>query len=175
MSRLYSFLKDELALAEIRKHKWIESEKEGQEIGFATAALDWIKRFGQAWINFRLSLQQNTDPLLEKRQYRRFDYRFPIQLKIAHSQIACHTDNVNLIGLSCTIPAYIPDNTPTEVTIRIPSGNTQTPQMRFHFVSRITRVHAIPENRRDIPCRIFVPFTEEVRDFIRNNAAAFQN
>jgi len=48
----YSFLKDELALSEIRKHKWIESEKKGHEIGFATAALDWIKQHGSAWLRY---------------------------------------------------------------------------------------------------------------------------
>ena len=36
----YSFLKDELALQEIRKHQWLEGEKKGHAVGFATAALD---------------------------------------------------------------------------------------------------------------------------------------
>jgi hypothetical protein len=49
----HPFLKDELALHEIRKHKWIESEKAGHEIGFATAAHDWITKYGQAWLVFR--------------------------------------------------------------------------------------------------------------------------
>jgi hypothetical protein len=49
----YPFLKDELAINEIRKHKWIESEKAGQEIGFATAAVDWINKYGEAWLQFR--------------------------------------------------------------------------------------------------------------------------
>jgi len=53
MTIKYSFLKDELAVNEIRKHKWIESEKAGQEIGFATAAFDWISRYGEAWLQFR--------------------------------------------------------------------------------------------------------------------------
>lgn len=34
---------------EIRKHKWIESEKIGRDIGFATAAIDWIKNHGEEW------------------------------------------------------------------------------------------------------------------------------
>ncbi len=49
----YSYLKDEFALDEIRKHKWIESEKAGCEIGFATAAVDWIKKHGEQWLQFR--------------------------------------------------------------------------------------------------------------------------
>ena len=54
MEENYSFLRDELALLEIRKHKWIESEKLGREIGFATAARDWINKYGEAWKQFRL-------------------------------------------------------------------------------------------------------------------------
>ena len=49
----YPFLKDELAINEIRKHKWIESEKAGCEIGFATAAHDWISKYGETWLQFR--------------------------------------------------------------------------------------------------------------------------
>ena len=60
----YSFLKDELALAEIRKHKWLESEKKGCEIGFATAALDWIKKHGLQWLEYhsQLSNKINSRP-----------------------------------------------------------------------------------------------------------------
>jgi len=49
----YSFLKDELALEEIRRHKWIESEKRNEEVGFATAALDWIEKYGEQWLRLR--------------------------------------------------------------------------------------------------------------------------
>lgn len=51
----YSFLKDEFALFEIRKHKWLISERAGREIGFATAALDWVKNYGDAWRFYRFS------------------------------------------------------------------------------------------------------------------------
>lgn len=63
----YSFLKDELALLEIRKHKWIESEKLGYEIGFATAAYDWINKYGDAWKKFRLETENNKNILTERR------------------------------------------------------------------------------------------------------------
>ncbi len=63
----YSFLKDELALLEIRKHKWIESEKLGREIGFATAALDWINKYGSAWKQFRLETENKQNVLTEHR------------------------------------------------------------------------------------------------------------
>ena len=34
---------------EILRHKWIESEKAGQDIGFEKALLDWIVRFRSSW------------------------------------------------------------------------------------------------------------------------------
>lgn len=34
---------------EILRHKWIESEKQGQDIGFERALLDWIVKYRSAW------------------------------------------------------------------------------------------------------------------------------
>ena len=34
---------------EILKHKWIESEKEGKDIGFERALLDWIRNHREGW------------------------------------------------------------------------------------------------------------------------------
>jgi hypothetical protein len=34
---------------EILKHKWIESEKEGRDIGFERALLDWIRNHREDW------------------------------------------------------------------------------------------------------------------------------
>lgn len=34
---------------EILKHKWVESEKAGYDIGFERALLDWIIRHRSAW------------------------------------------------------------------------------------------------------------------------------
>jgi hypothetical protein len=34
---------------EILRHKWIESEKAGQDIGFERALLDWILKHRMAW------------------------------------------------------------------------------------------------------------------------------
>jgi len=35
--------------AEILKHKWIESEKAGKDIGFERALLDWIVKHRSHW------------------------------------------------------------------------------------------------------------------------------
>lgn len=34
---------------EILRHKWIESEKAGKDIGFEKALLDWIVKFRSGW------------------------------------------------------------------------------------------------------------------------------
>ena len=39
---------------EILKHKWIESEKAGADIGFEKALLDWIVKHRSSWRNKRL-------------------------------------------------------------------------------------------------------------------------
>jgi len=39
---------------EILKHKWIESEKAGHDIGFEKALLDWIVKHRSAWREKRI-------------------------------------------------------------------------------------------------------------------------
>lgn len=34
---------------EILRHKWLESEKAGKDIGFERALLDWIRRHRDGW------------------------------------------------------------------------------------------------------------------------------
>jgi hypothetical protein len=34
---------------EILRHKWIESEKAGHDIGFEKALLDWVLRYRASW------------------------------------------------------------------------------------------------------------------------------
>ena len=43
---------------EILRHKWIESEKAGHDIGFEKALLDWIVKHRSSWRNQRR--QQTT-------------------------------------------------------------------------------------------------------------------
>ena len=47
---------------EILRHKWLESEKAKQDIGFERALLDWIVKHRAAWRKHRLS--QKKVPLL---------------------------------------------------------------------------------------------------------------
>lgn len=38
---------------EILRHKWLESEKQGKDIGFERALLDWIRKHRANWRNAR--------------------------------------------------------------------------------------------------------------------------
>lgn len=43
---------------EILRHKWIESEKAGQDIGFERALLDWIVKYRSGWRSGRSKSQK---------------------------------------------------------------------------------------------------------------------
>jgi hypothetical protein len=45
---------------EILKHKWLESERLGYDIGFERALLDWIRKHRESWRAARRQQQQQT-------------------------------------------------------------------------------------------------------------------
>ncbi len=45
-------LRDKKVIAEINRHKWLESEIAGYDIGFETAAEDWLKNHASAWVTY---------------------------------------------------------------------------------------------------------------------------
>jgi hypothetical protein len=44
---------------EILRHKWIESEKVGRDIGFEKALLDWIIKYRSGWRSNRAKTLRN--------------------------------------------------------------------------------------------------------------------
>lgn len=38
---------------EIEKHKWIESEKKGNDIGFEKALVEWVTKHRNGWVTHR--------------------------------------------------------------------------------------------------------------------------
>ena len=38
---------------EIEKHKWIESEKKGNDIGFEKALVDWATKHRNGWVTHK--------------------------------------------------------------------------------------------------------------------------
>ncbi len=47
-------LRDKKVIAEINRHKWLESEIAGYDIGFQAAADDWLKNHAAAWVSYHL-------------------------------------------------------------------------------------------------------------------------
>jgi len=49
-----SIYKEFLALKEeVNKHKWYESEKQGRDVGFVWAMMDWTLKYKTKWIQER--------------------------------------------------------------------------------------------------------------------------
>jgi len=53
-------LKNKEVIEEIKRHLWLESEKAGHDIGFEKAAEDWLKKYAQAWIDYRMPQQKKS-------------------------------------------------------------------------------------------------------------------
>ncbi len=53
---------------EILRHKWLESERAGEDIGFEKALLDWIRKHRDDWRSSRRNSKRNpsTDRSSEK-------------------------------------------------------------------------------------------------------------
>lgn len=118
MKKGYPYLSDPRALAEIRKHKWLESQKQGIEVGFATAALDWIKKYGPEWLKVHNIDNVSAEAFIEKRKYRRYDLDRMVDLFRDNAVILANSINVSFFGLLCRTREYIAPGSP--VTVHIP-------------------------------------------------------
>jgi hypothetical protein len=47
----------QVELEEINRHKWIESEKAGHDIGFEQALMDWVMHHRAGWLKYRHHLR----------------------------------------------------------------------------------------------------------------------
>ena len=53
-------LNNKKVVEEIDRHRWIESEKAGRDIGFDRASTDWLERFSQAWMDYHMPKQRSS-------------------------------------------------------------------------------------------------------------------
>jgi hypothetical protein len=51
---------------EILRHKWIESEKAGYDIGFERALLDWTLKYRSAWSDNAAQEDRKADRLIQR-------------------------------------------------------------------------------------------------------------
>ena len=53
-------LKNPQVQEEISRHRWLESEKTGHDIGYEKAAEDWLNRFSAAWLQYHTPEKKST-------------------------------------------------------------------------------------------------------------------
>ena len=53
-------LKNKKVIEEINRHRWIESEKSGEDIGFEKASTDWLEKFSKAWMQYHMPNRQKS-------------------------------------------------------------------------------------------------------------------
>lgn len=51
-------LSNKKVIDEINRHRWIESEKAGCDIGFEQASTDWLEQFSKAWMDYHMPKQK---------------------------------------------------------------------------------------------------------------------
>ena len=54
-------LTNKQAVEEINRHRWIESEKAGYDIGFEKASMEWLEKFSTAWMHYHMP-QRKASP-----------------------------------------------------------------------------------------------------------------
>ena len=53
-------LRNKKAVEEINRHRWVESEKVGCDIGFETASVDWLEKFSTAWMQYHMPKRKTS-------------------------------------------------------------------------------------------------------------------
>lgn len=119
MRDTYPYFRDPRALEEIRKHKWIESQKLGEEVGFATAALDWIGKYGEEWKKIHAAEYKDNSVFIEQRRYRRFKLDQLVKLVKDNMTILAEGINISFFGLMCRAKEFLPAGTRIEAYIPI--------------------------------------------------------
>ena len=56
-------LRNKKVIEEISRHKWLESEIVGYDVGFEAAAEDWLKNHAAAWIAYHMSPSKPASPV----------------------------------------------------------------------------------------------------------------
>ena len=104
----YSYLKDPRAVSEIRKHKWIESQKQKKDIGFGAAALDWIQKYGEKWKRIHVKKDNTSSTFFERRKYRRFKPECSLKVAEDKNTFPAKVMNLNFLGLQCKVKEFLP-------------------------------------------------------------------
>jgi len=156
----YPYLRDPRSIAEIRKHQWIESEKAGHEIGFGTAAIDWVAKYGKQWEVACAKIDKNV--FIENRKFRRFEFESSVALTYENKTITVRTIDISSLGLLCI--AKEPLHSETGVTLRW-SFNTDN-KSGIIFSGKISR--AWPRKNNSAEFQLLIKFDQPSQEKIEN-------
>lgn len=53
-------LKNKQVIEEINRHRWIESERAGHDIGFESASTQWLEEFSRAWMQYHMPKRKTS-------------------------------------------------------------------------------------------------------------------
>ena len=60
-------LRNKKVIEEINRHKWLESEIAGYDIGFEAAAEDWLKKHAAVWIAYHANKNKSLLNCLQEK------------------------------------------------------------------------------------------------------------
>ncbi|MCU0651982.1 MAG: PilZ domain-containing protein [Candidatus Omnitrophica bacterium] len=155
MKGSYPYLRDPRSIAEIRKHQWIESEKAGYEIGFGTAAIDWVAKYGRQWEVACAKIDKNV--FIENRKFRRFEFESYVALTYENKTIIVRTIDISSLGLLCIAKESL--HPEVEVTLQW-SFNTDN-KSGIIFDGKISRVWPRKNNSQEF--ELLIKFDEQSR------------
>ncbi len=161
MKAKYCFLKNPLVLSQIRKHKWIESQKRGKDVGFVFASSDWIKKYGKAWKKGQDEAAKEDAVFAERRKFRRFRLVNCVELVKNGVSFAAEAINISFLGLAVRTEQYACPG--EEIHIRLPLAcNKQEKAVLCKGV--INRIFTIEREKYELFLRFDNPSRLVLRD-----------
>ena len=64
-------LRNKKVIEEINRHKWLESEIAGYDIGFEAAAEDWLKKHAAVWVAYHANKKLKSLPVVPRFQVKK--------------------------------------------------------------------------------------------------------
>jgi len=142
MQKRFNYLQHEGAVREILKHKWIESQKLGRDIGFVTAAHDWITKYGESWQKIHnQQAPQKDSQLIERRKYRRFKINIPITIRTDNLEFESRATALNHIGIDFLSDISLVTGSLIEIVIPFKINSFDAPTNKAKGSLRVNTEH----------------------------------
>lgn len=101
MGQKFISLKDVAMLMEINRHKWLESEKAGRDIGFTAAAKDWLDKYSDNWQRHYCQNSARGNVFIERREFRRFALQAHVKIVTGGALTIARVANLSFVGVLC--------------------------------------------------------------------------